>query len=480
MAHYDMLVIGTGPAGQKAAIQAAKLGKTVGIIERKQVVGGVSINTGTIPSKSLREAVLYLSGFHQRNLYGAAYRVKQDITMEDLLFRCNYVVKEEIQIIQNQMARNHVDLIYGTASFQGPHRLAIRHDGDAIEHTADYIVIAVGTKPSRPAAVPFDGQSIIDTDELLKLKSLPPSMIIVGGGVVGSEYASILATMGIKVTLVDRRSVLLEFADREIVEALQRQMTDIGVTLVLGEEVCSIAKSSARQDVQVTLSNGHVITAPLLMYSAGRMGATESLDLDKVGIKPDERGRLRVNEHFQTAIPYIYAVGDIIGFPALASTSMHQGRLAACHAFGLPAENETFLLPFGIYSIPEISMVGHSETELNRDGIPYETGIARYREIARGKLMGDETGMLKLIFHRTTRRLLGVHAIGEGATELIHIGQAVMAFRGKIDYFVEHVFNYPTLAECYMVAALAGLNRLPRPWQPQGPGDEPPPRTREA
>jgi NAD(P) transhydrogenase len=476
MAHYDMLVIGTGPAGQKAAIQAAKLGNKVAIIERKQVVGGVSINTGTIPSKSLREAVLYLSGFHQRNLYGAAYRVKQDITMEDLLFRTNYVVNEEVQIIQHQMARNHVDLIYGTATFQGPHGLAICRDREVIEHTADYIVIAVGTKPSRPAEVPFDGQTVIDTDELLKLKSLPTSMIIVGGGVIGSEYASILATIGIKVTLIDRRPALLEFADREIVEALQRQMGEIGVTVILGEEVQSIETSNALSDVRITLSGGRIITAPLLMYSAGRIGATESLELDKVGIKPDARGRLRVNEHYQTAIPYIYAVGDIIGFPALASTSMHQGRLAACHAFGLPTEDETFLLPFGIYSIPEISMVGHSENELNRDGIPYETGIARYREIARGKLIGDDTGMLKLIFHRTTRRLLGVHAIGEGATELIHIGQAVMAYRGKIDYFVEHVFNYPTLAECYMVAALAGLNRLPRPWQPQGPVDEPPPR----
>jgi NAD(P) transhydrogenase len=471
MAHYDMLVIGTGPAGQKGAVQAAKIGKKVAIIERKQVVGGVSINTGTIPSKSLREAVLYLSGFHQRTVYGAAYRVKQDITMEDLLVRCNHVIKEEIQIVQNQMSRNHVDLLSGTATFLGPHRLAIQRERETIEHTADYIVIAVGTKPSRPATVPFDGQSVIDTDELLSLKALPASMIIVGGGVIGCEYASILATMGIKVTLVDRRPTLLEFADHEIVDALQRQMSEIGVTLVLGEEVVAIEKTV--QEVQVRLSSGRTVTAPLLMYSAGRMGASDTLGLDRVGIEPDDRGRLKVNDHYQTAIPYIYAVGDIIGFPALASTSMQQGRLAACHAFGLPAETETHLLPFGIYTIPEISMVGHSENELNREGIPYAVGIARYREIARGKLIGDEIGMLKLLFHRVTRRLLGVHAIGDGATELIHIGQAVMAYRGKIDYFVEHVFNYPTLAECYMVAALAGLNRMPRPW-PAGQSEEPP------
>jgi len=473
--HYDMLVIGTGPAGQKSAVQAAKLGNKVGIIERKQVVGGVSINTGTIPSKSLREAVLYLSGFHQRSLYGAAYRVKKDITMEDLLFRCNHVIKEEIQIVQNQMSRNHVDLLYGTATFQGPHRLAIRQDRETVEHTADYIVIAVGTKPSRPSQVPFDGQSVIDTDELLSLKSLPTSMIIVGGGVIGSEYASILATMGIKVILVDRRPTLLEFADHEIVEALQRQMTEIGVTLVLGEEVVSIEKSGSPQEVRVSLTSGRIVTAPLLMYSAGRMGASDSLGLDRVGIEPDDRGRLKVNGHYQTAIPYIYAVGDIIGFPALASTSMQQGRLAASHAFGLPAETNTHLLPYGIYTIPEISMVGHSENDLNKEGIPYEVGIARYREIARGKLIGDEIGMLKLVFHRITRRLLGVHAIGDGATELIHIGQAVMAYRGKIDYFVEHVFNYPTLAECYMVAALAGLNRMPRPWPPDHSEDPPHP-----
>jgi NAD(P) transhydrogenase len=472
MAHYDMLVIGTGPAGQKAAVQAAKLGKRVGIIERKQDVGGVTVNTGTIPSKSLREAVLYLSGFHQRGLYGATYRVKQDITMEDLIFRCNHIIKEEIQIIQNQMARNHVDLLYGTASFLAPHRLEIEHDGKTTEHTADFIVIAVGTKPSRPADVPFDDEHVIDTDEVLGLKSLPDSMMIVGGGVIGSEYASILATMGIKVTLIDRRPGLLEFADTEIIDALQRQMAEIGVTLVLNEEVVSIETSGPRKDVTVRLKSGRAVTASLLMYSAGRIGAVESLHLERVGIAPDERGRLHVNEHYQTSVPFIYAVGDIIGFPALASTSMLQGRLAACHAFGLPAETHTHLLPYGIFTIPEISMVGHSQHDLDKEGIPYEIGVARYREIARGKLIGDEIGMLKLIFHRVTRRLLGVHAIGDGATELIHIGQAVMAYHGKIDYFIEHVFNYPTLAECYMVAALAGLNRLPRPWPPDQNGEE--------
>ncbi len=473
MAHYDMLVIGTGPAGQKAAVQAAKLGKKVGIIERKEVVGGVSTNTGTIPSKSLREAVLYLSGFNQRSLYGQSYRVKKDITMEDLAFRANHVMRNEIQIVQDQMARNHVDLIFGHACFVDPHRIAIKQTKKTIEHTADYIVIAVGTEPARPSDVPFDGDSVIDTDGLLTLKRLPTSLTIVGGGVIGTEYASILATMGIQVVLVERRPRLLEFVDTEIIEALQYQMRNINVTLRLNEEVVSI-KKAADGRVIAHLKSGKQIVASTLMYSVGRIGATKGLNLQAVGITPDERGRLRVNEHYQTSVPHIYAVGDVIGFPALASTSMQQGRLASRHAFGLPCETETQLLPYGIYSIPEISMVGRNEEELTREGIPYEVGIARYREIARGQLIGDEIGMLKLLFHNQTRKLLGVHAIGDGATELIHIGQAVMAYGGKIDYFVDTVFNYPTLAECYKVAALAGINRLPRPWAPEpsdsGPG----------
>ena len=463
MAHYDMLVIGTGPAGQKAAVQAAKLSKRVAIIEQKMAVGGVCINTGTIPSKSLREAVLYLSGFRQRSLYGASYRVKQDITMEDLAFRCNHVVKREIEIIENQMARNHVDLVLGCAAFRDPHCLAIRTATGTIEHTAEYIVIATGTKPARPPHIPFDDEHIIDTDGLLTLKRLPASLTVVGGGVIGCEYASILATMGLKVVLVERRPRLLEFVDTEIIEALQYQMGEIGVTLRLNEEVVSIEKSSDGE-VTVNLKSGRPVTASTLMYSAGRMGNSEELHLEAVGIKPDERGRLRVNENYQTEVPHIYAAGDIVGFPALASTSMQQGRHAACHAFGLPCETETHLLPYGIYSIPEISMVGRNEEELTKAGVPYEVGIARYREIARGQLIGDEIGMLKLLFHRQTRHLLGVHAIGDGATELIHIGQAVMAFGGRIDYFIETVFNYPTLAECYRVAALDGINRMPRPW----------------
>ena len=463
MTPYDLLVIGSGPAGQKAAVQAAKLGKKVGIIERKAVVGGVSTNTGTIPSKALREAVLYLSGFRQRNLYGAGYRLKKSVTIEDLAFRSNHIIKNEIEIVEDQMARNRIDLIHGEARFVDPHRLLIQQADSAREHYAHVIVIAVGTVPTRPADIPFDGDTIIDTDGLITLKHLPASIVIVGGGVIGTEYASILAMIGVSVILIDKRPRLLEFVDAQIIDALQRQMTDIGVTIYHDEEAVAIRKES---DGQVTVSLKHrpSITTTTLMYAIGRIGATKHLSLDAVGLTPDARGRIVVNDHFQTAIPHIYAVGDVIGFPALASTSMQQGRHASCHAFGHPDHTDTDLLPYGIYSIPEISTVVRNEEELAKAGIHYGIGIAHYREIARGQLTGDETGMLKLLFHSHTRVLLGVHIIGEGATELIHIGQAVMAYQGNIDYFIDTVFNYPTLAECYKVAAHDGINRLPRPW----------------
>jgi NAD(P) transhydrogenase len=459
MAHYDMLVIGSGPAGQKAAIQAAKAGKKAGIIERREVVGGICINTGTIPSKSLREAVLFLSGFRQRNIYGASFRVKSDITLEDLSFRCLQVIKAEQEIIQHQLARNHVNFINGAASFLDPHRISIQHGTSRDEYTAEHFVIAVGTEPAHPPEIPFDGESVIDSDCLLTMKNLPRSLTIVGGGVIGCEYACILATLGIPVTLVERRPRLLEFVDTEIIEALQYHMRQIGVTLRFNEEVVGVEKSPDRS-VTIKLKSGKQVRAPLLLYSVGRVGATKGLGLESIGIQPDERGRMKVNENFQTTLPHIYAVGDVIGFPSLASTSMQQGRHAACHAFGIGCETSNHLLPYGIYSIPEISMVGRNEEELTRDGVPYEAGISRYREIARGQLIGDTVGMLKLLFHSETRELLGVHGIGEGATELIHIGQAVMALGGKLDYFVDTVFNYPTLAECYKVAALAALNKL--------------------
>lgn len=463
MAHYDLLVIGTGPAGQKAAVQASKLGKTVGVIERKEAVGGVCINTGTIPSKALREAVLFFSGIPQRSIYGTPYRLKERITIEELAFHTNHVIKNEIQIVHDQMARNRIDMISGSASFLDPHRLRIQHRSGSVEHTADFIVIAVGTEPSRPPEIPFDDTSVIDTDGLLTLKRIPTSIVIVGGGVIGTEYASILAALGVPATLIDKRPRLLEFADAEIIDMLQRQMKEIGVTLYHEEEVLAI-KREPDNSLEVSLRHAKPIRASTLMYAIGRVGATKGLNLEAAGLTPDARGRLSVNEHFQTVVPHIYAAGDVIGFPALASTSMQQGRHASCHAFGHPDRTDNSLLPFGVYSIPQISMVGRNEEELTRAEVPYAVGIARYKEIARGQLMGDETGMLKLLFHHQTREVLGVHAIGEGATELIHIGQAVMAYRGRIDYFIDTVFNYPTLAECYKVAALDGINRLPRPW----------------
>ena len=465
MAHYDLLVIGTGPAGQKAAVQAAKLGKKVGLIERKEVVGGVCINTGTIPSKALREAVLYFSGIPQRSIYGTPYRLKEKVTIEELALHANYVIKNEIKIVHDQMARNRVDMIFGSASFRDPHRLLIQHRSGPIEHTADFIVIAVGTEPSRPPEIPFDDTTVIDTDGLLTLKHLPSSIVIVGGGVIGTEYASMLAALGVPTTLIDKRPRLLEFADAEIIERLQHQMKELGVTLHHDEEVLAI-KRGPDNSIDVCLQHATPIQASTLMYAIGRVGATKGLNLEAAGLKPDARGRLRVNEHFQTAVPHIYAAGDVIGFPALASTSMQQGRHAACDAFGHPDRLDTSLLPYGIYSIPQISMVGRNEQELTQAEIPYAVGIARYKEIARGLLMGDETGMLKLLFHRQTHEVLGVHIIGEGATELIHIGQAIMAHRSRIHYFIDTVFNYPTLAECYKVAALDGINRLPRPWAP--------------
>jgi NAD(P) transhydrogenase len=466
MAQYDLLVIGSGPAGQKAAVQAAKLGKTVGIIERKAAVGGVSTNTGTIPSKALREAVLYLSGFRQRNLYGASYRLKEAVTIEDLVFRANHIIKNEIEIVEDQMARNRIDLIHGEARFVDPHRLIVQQAGTSTNHFAHVIVIAVGTEPSRPADVPFNGRTIIDTDGLITLKHLPTSIVIVGGGVIGTEYASILAMIGVSVILIDKRPRLLEFVDAQIIDALQQQMKDIGVTIYHEEEAVAIREESDGQ-VTVSLTHRPPITTTTLLYAIGRIGATKHLNLDAVGLTPDARGRVIVNDHFQTAVPHIYAAGDVIGFPALASTSMQQGRHAACHAFDHPDHIDTGLLPYGIYTIPEISTVGRNEEELTKEEIPYAVGTAHYREIARGQLIGDDTGMLKLLFHRHTRTLLGVHAIGEGATELIHVGQAVMAYRGKIDYFIDTVFNYPTLAECYKVAAHDGINRLPRPWPQQ-------------
>jgi NAD(P) transhydrogenase len=464
MRHFDCVVIGSGPGGQKAAIQAAKLGKQVCIVEKSNVLGGASINTGTIPSKALREAVLHLTGLNRRSLFGESYRVKRMITIAELIYVSQQVVHSELDLIRNQLERNNVDLIWGEARFEKEKTIRIQRQDDFEVVSTDTVIIASGTRPARPDSVPFDNKSIVTSDELLKLDHIPKTMIVVGGGVIGIEYTCMLAALGVKVTLVEGRHECLGFLDAEITEALQYQMRRMGVTLRLGEKVHKIeqlpAPANNGASVLATLESGKQLRAETLLYSVGRQGTTSNLDLDKACLKADDRERLKVNASYQTEVPWIYAVGDVIGFPALASTAMEQGRLAACHAFGVTTCSIPELFPYGIYAIPEISMVGRTEDQLTTAGIPYEAGIAQYRELARGQLLGDTDGMLKLLIHQQNRQILGVHAIGTGATELIHIGQAVMALQGTLDYFVNSVFNYPTLAEAYKVAALNGMNKL--------------------
>ncbi len=467
MIHFDLCVIGSGPGGQKAAIQAAKLGRKVCIVERMEVVGGVAINTGTIPSKALREAVISLTS-GQDPLLARRDELGQEITVEQLMASCQQVIRIERSMVLQQLKRNNVQLLSGHARFIDEKAIiAAGHTGQETI-TADKFIIAVGTTPARPQSIPFDARYIITTDELLNLKRLPGSMIVVGGGVIGTEYASIFANLGVRVTLVEGRSRLLGVVDAEIGEALQYHLREKGMILRMGERVERIEKVAVKERMRcegdciakAVLESGKVLSADCLLYCVGRQGATDSLGLEAVGLEADKRGRISVDGNYRTANPDIYAVGDVVGFPALASTSMNQGRVAACNIYGEPVTSMPELFPFGIYAIPEISMVGMHEEELTRKAIPYESGIARYKEIARGHLIGDETGMLKILFHPESRRILGVHVIGTGATELIHIGQAVMALEGTVDYFVTNVFNYPTLAECYKVAALNGVNKL--------------------
>ncbi len=461
---YDLIVIGSGPAGQRAAIQAAKLGRRALVVERKGVVGGICTNTGTIPSKTLREAVMHLSGYRERGIYGSSYTVKQNITMTDLHFRTEHVIRHEIDVLRHQLQRNRIELATASAKFVDPHTVSLADDGGRGQRTitAGKIVIATGTHATRDKSIPFDGQRILISDDILTLEDLPRTLTVVGAGVIGLEYATIFSALGVRVTVIDKRDRLLPFLDREITDNLAYHMHQNRVTLRLGEEVCNLELTGEdkTERVKITLASGKQIVTEKALYSIGRTGATDRLNLPAAGITPDERGRLKVNAQFQTSVPHIYAVGDVIGFPSLASTSMEQGRLAACHAFDEPAECTPALFPYGIYTIPEISTVGRNEEELTQDGIPYEIGKASYKEIARGQITGDTTGLLKLIFHHETRELLGVHIMGEDAAELIHIGQAVMAHKGTIDYFVATVFNYPTLAECYKTAAFDGINRL--------------------
>jgi NAD(P) transhydrogenase len=463
MYDYDLFVIGSGPGGQRAAVQAAKLGKRVGITEAGGVVGGVCIAKGTIPSKTLREAALYLSGYKERNVYGDSYSVKENITMADLLRRTDYVIRTETDVVRNQLLRNGIELHAAHASFVDAHTIRLDSPGTQQQQiTSDKVIIATGTNAARDTHIPFDGQRIFTSDEMLNLEDLPRAMAVIGGGVIGVEFATIFAILGVRVTLVDARPRLLEFVDTEIIDSLVYNMRRNRVTLRMAEKVTGLetVEGDRGRHVRIQLKSGKQIFADKALYSIGRQGATDGLNLEAAGLNADSRGRISVNKHFQAAVENIYAVGDVIGFPSLASTSGEQGRLSACHAFGAPMESMPELFPYGIYSIPEISMVGKGEEELTKEGVHYEVGKAEYREIARGTIMGDDSGMLKLIFDVESRKLLGVCIIGEGASELIHIGQVVLAMGGTIDYFINTVFNYPTLAECYKTAALDGVNRL--------------------
>jgi NAD(P) transhydrogenase len=462
MHRVDFLVIGSGPAGQKAAIQAAKLGKKTVIVEKGTMMGGVTVHTGTIPSKTLREAVLYLSGWRQRSFYGQGYRLKRDISIEDLTQRLEHTTRHEIEVIRDQLHRNGVRVVDGIAAFLSPNQVRVTTPtGEMVDYDADKILIATGTKPNRPSGMSMDDGRVMDSDDLLRIQKLPRSMTVIGGGVIGIEYATIFNALDVRVSVVDGRREILSFLDPEIVSDLKFHLRDRGVVLRLGEEVESIDTSDP-QTVVTRLASGKQLRSEIVLFAAGRTGNTTELGLANAGLTTDARGLLSVDDRLRTSQPHIYAAGDIVGFPSLASTSMEQGRLAACHAFGHLDASFPTTFPYGIYAVPEISMVGVTETELVEKGIPYETGTARFRETARGQIMGLERGILKILFGLEDRRVLGVHILGEGATELIHIGQAAVALGGTLEYFVDSIFNYPTLAEAYKVAALDAWNRMPQ------------------
>jgi NAD(P) transhydrogenase len=456
---YDLVVIGSGPGGQRAAIQATKNGKHVAVVEKQTMIGGVCINTGTIPSKTMREAVLHLSGFNDQAFYGSNYHVKDNITMHDLNFRVTRVIENEAGVLQDQLKRNGVDMYHGVGSFTDPHHIRVENTNGFNELEASFVIIATGTKPATNPKVAINGRNIINSDQILNMPTIPKTLIVVGGGVIGVEYACMFATLGVRVIIVEKRPRLLEFADAEMIEALSYHMRDRRATMRLNEEVESVVEMPDGK-VAKELGSKKRILGDALLYAVGRKGNIERLNLKAAGIEADDRGRIKVDADFRTSQPNIFAVGDVIGFPSLASVSMEQGRLAASRAFGLPMESDPAGYPYGIYTIPQISFIGKTEEQLTQEDVPYEVGVAYYREMARGQISGHTEGRLKLLFHRETLEVLGVHIFGEDAAELLHIGQAVVLLKGKITYFINTVFNYPTLAECYKAAAFNGLNRL--------------------
>jgi len=458
---YDILCIGSGPAGQRAAVQAAKLGKRAAVVEKRRIVGGICVDTGTIPSKTFRQAVVSFSDYSKRFQGSSSFDQSTPVNADQLLGRVEQVLSAEAKVVEQQLRRNEVRLFRGEARFHDPHTIMITSESGVRRVTAAHILIGVGSVPTPPPGAKEDGQTLMTSDGLLQLKNLPRTMVVIGGGIIGIEYASIFSVLGIEVTLVDKRERPMEFLDHEIVDELIHQMRSRNVTFRLGEAVenIEITNDPTRRAV-IHLESGKRLVSDLALFSIGRIGATMGLNLESLGIEPDARGRLTVDAQYRTKIPHIFAAGDVIGYPSLAATSADQGRLVACHAFGIPAEPMAEHFPIGIYAIPEISMVGRPEHVLTAEKIPYEVGMARYREIARGQILGDDSGLFKMLFHREDRRLLGVNVIGTNATELVHIGQAVLGLGGGLDYFLNTVFNYPTLAECYKVAALDAANKL--------------------
>lgn len=460
---YDLIILGSGPAGKAAAVQAGKLQRRVLVIDHKDRFGGVSVHTGTIPSKTLRETVLNLTGWRERFFYGRAYRVKDDIGADDLKARLHKTLDHEVDLLEHQFNRNHVSTLYGQARFLGPNEVEVTTDaGEKMRVTGQKFLIATGTVTHRPADVPFNGTTILDSDEFLDMAQIPRSLCVVGAGVIGVEYATMFAALDVRVTLIEPRDTFLDFIDRFTIEEFTHLIRENGLDLRLGSAIEKIEDEGTH--VEVSLDNGRHVRAEMLLYAAGRSGATADLNLGAVGLTTDKRGRLEVDRRtYRTAVDNIYAAGDVIGHPSLASTALQQGRVAACHALETPTLPESPWFPYGIYSVPEISTCGMSEEEAKDRGIPYEVGLARFRETSRGHIMGVENGMLKMLVSLKTRRLLGVQIVGEGATELIHIAQAVLNLKGTVDYFVENTFNYPTLAEAYKIAGLDAFNRMPIP-----------------
>jgi len=456
---YDLVVIGSGPAGEKGAAQAAYFGKKVAVVEYGPQLGGACINTGTLPSKILRESALYFSGLKQRGLYGVDYSLNEGLTVQNFMHRKNVLVEVEREKVRQNLAAHKTDLIRGSASFEDAHTVAVKTPKEVLHLRGEAILIATGSYPHRAPEIPFDDKAVFDSDSILTIASIPRSITIVGGGVIGCEYASIFTALGAEVSLVDGRDRVLPFLDAELSARLRERLAGLGVKFHLGERMGPIERTS--QGVRIQLPSGKVIETQAALFAAGRRGAVDGLNLEKAGLGVNKRGYIEVNESYQTAVPSIYAAGDVIGFPALASTSMEQARIAICHAFGFRYKQRlASMLPMGIYTIPEISAAGETEESCKEKKLDFEVGRALYANNARGLITGDSAGLLKLIFRRDDRQLLGVHIIGENATELIHLGMMVLESGGSIDLFIDFVFNYPTLSEMYKYAAYDGLGNL--------------------